>query len=247
MIGKMLLKTKIQLQKAKTNNNMNYFYTSIRIVILGLLITNLASCSQNEGTEETETASKKTERNLDKDNNSGLVIAYYVQDSIATGFKFYREVDSMLKSKEKDFERQLRAKYDNYAQYENKIRQRMEAGEITGYQLDDIQQEAMRKQEAIANFERQRGAELQQESFNYQNALMNKISEAGKAFSEKNDIDILLFYQKGGQVTYISDAFDVTADFIAFLNDREEEIISDVEDEIEAGDKKSDGSLGLGL
>lgn len=216
-------------------------------LIIGLLSVAVASCnsSANEvpNSKEEET---KVDRKINK-NGSSLTIAFYIQDSISTGFKFYREVDSMLKSKEQKFEQQLRSKYDNYSRYEAKIRQRMDAGEITGYQLEDVQQEAMQKQEAIANFERQRGAELQEESFNYQNALMNKISEAGKAFSAKKDIDILFFYQKGGQITFISDAFDVTEEFIDFLNKREQEIISDVEEEMEASEDKQDGSLGLGL
>ena len=126
------------------------------------------------------------------------------------------------------------------------IRQRMEAGEIDGYQYDGIQQEIMQKQEAIANFERQRGAELQNESMRYQRALMSKISEAGREFSEQNDIDMLFFYAKGGQITYISDAFDVTDEFMEFLNKREEQIISGVEAEVEE-DEDVEESKGLNL
>ena len=210
------------------------------MLIIGFLSVTL-SCESDDDTK----SRKQNKQTNNSQNSGGLVIAYYSQDSIATAFNFFREVDSMLQVKEKEYQKNLQSKYENYQRYEADVRRRMDAGEITGYQLEDVQREAMQKQEAIANFERQRGAELQQESFKYQNALMNKISEAGREFSEKNGIDMLFFYQKGGQITYISDAFDVTDDFIHFLNKREEEIISGVEEEVEEADSDGEDSGGL--
>jgi hypothetical protein len=81
---------------------------------------------------------------------------------------------------------------------------------------------------------------------NYQKALMSKISEAGREFSEQNGLDLLFFYAKGGQITYISDAFDVTEDFIEFLNKREDEIMTGVEEEIEEN-SNIETSKGLNL
>lgn len=212
---------------------------NLKLVTLSICVATIfTSCGDNTVSDDENQV--VVQRKVKSDSTDGLAIAYYVQDSIATGFNFYRSIDSMLREDEKQFERQLRSKYENYQAYENKIRQRMEAGEITGYQLDEIQEEAMRKQEAIANFERQRGGELQRESMKYQSALMNKISEAGREFSEKNGIDMLFFYQKGGQITYISDAFDVTNEFIQFLNRREEEIKEDFDADLESIDTDED-------
>lgn len=192
-----------------------------------------------EGTDDTVSVSKRKMGN----DTSGVAIAYYIQDSIATQFDFYREVDSMLKSKEMNFQKELESKIRNYQAYEADIQRRMDNNEITGYQLEDIQKTAAQKQQSIQRFEQQRGAKLQKESMEYQTALMNKISEAGKEFSEKNNIDILFFYQKGGQITYIADAFDVTNEFVAYLNKREDELMADFEEEVESVNVESD-SLG---
>lgn len=227
---------------------MNRFF-KLSLVIFPITLLLATSC--NSSTEEETTGEEGTSvyhpKTVNRDSiNGGLTIAYYHQDSIASGFNFYREIDSMLKEKESIFQRELRSKYENYQEYESKIRQRMDAGEITGYQLEDIQQEAMQKQEAIATFERQRGGELQQESLSYQTALMNKISEAGREFSEKNGIDLLFFYQKGGQITYISNAFDATSEFLQFLNQRENEIMTGVEEEMEeASEENTESGLNL--
>lgn len=171
-------------------------------------------------------------------NTSEVKIAYYVQDSIATKFNFYREVDSMLKAKELNFQQELQRKIRAYQAFEADIQKRMDNNEITGYQLDGIQQTAMRKQQDIQQFQEQKGGALQMETFQYQTALMNKIAEAGKEFSKENGIDLLFFYQKGGQITFIHNAMDVTEAFISYLNQREAELKSGFEEEVQAIEQK---------
>ncbi|MEX1192993.1 MAG: OmpH family outer membrane protein [Brumimicrobium sp.] len=204
-------------------------------LLLGLATTFVfTACGDKESTNNNEKSQKQVDKRQLGNDTTGIAIAYYLQDSIATQFNFYREIDSMLKAEEMNFQKELETKIRKYRQYEENIQKRMDAGEITGYELDEIQQSAMEKQQAIQQFEQQKGAELQQESLQYQTALMNKIAEAGREFSNEKGIDLLYFYQKGGQITYISDAFDVTEDFIDFLNKREEELKSGFDDEVEA-------------
>ncbi len=210
----------------------------------------LVSCQDNAGGEKQSEKNKKETKNEQKSSvnkpQSELTFAYYVQDSLATQFDFYREIDSILKAKEMRFQKELESRIRSYKKYEADIQKRMDNNEITGYQLDEIQETAMRKQQSIQQFEQQRGAQLQEESFKYQSALMNKIAEYGREFSEENEIDMLFFYQKGGQITYIHDAFNVTDRFIEFLNQKEEELTSgEFDEEMEAVDEEK-GLDGLG-
>lgn len=220
---------------------MNRFFS---IVILGLSASLLTvSCNNNKANDATaepkQTENEKSvESQGDKASVSGVNIAYYNQDSIATRFRFYREIDSILREKELNFQKELEAKYRSYQAYEAGIQKKMENNEITGYQIEEIQQTAMQKQQSIQQFEQQRGAALQKESLKYQTALMNKIAEAGKEFSSSREIDMLLFYQKGGQITYINNAMNVTDDFINYLNKREDDLMSGFEDEVDALEDK---------
>lgn len=202
------------------------------LVIVGLTFL-ITSCNNTPNAADGDDDNVSISKKMSNDSVSGIVIGYYIQDSISQGFNFYRKIDSILKSKEKEFEIAMRGKYESYQKFEETVRRKMEAGEITGFQLDELQREAVAKQESIANFERQRGGELQQESMEYTTVLMNKISEAGKEFSQEKGIDVLFFYQKGGQITYISDAMDVTKQFIKFLNKREDELMSSFEEDLE--------------
>ena len=221
---------------------LNKLKCPFTLIVLGLTFL-ITSCNNNPTSADATDDNVSISKRMSNDSVSGVVIAYYIQDSISKGFNFYRKIDSILKSKEKEFEISLRGKYEGYQKFEETVRKKMEAGEITGFQLDELQREALAKQEAIANYERQRGGELQQESVEYTTVLMNKISEAGREFSEENGIDLLFFYQKGGQITYISDAMDVTQQFINFLNKREDELMGSFEEDLEnivvpASDKK---------
>lgn len=226
--------------------------TIIYILSSLIIATSLISCNNNSSEGEKDGGNKKEEKKVEvkRDKNpQGLNIAYYAQDSIGRGFHFYREIDSMLRTKQRNFEGELRGRYESYQRYETEIKKRAEANEITGYEIEGIEQEMMRRQQSIAAFERQRGGEIQKEAMDYQTALMNKISEAGREFSENNGYDMLFFYQKGGQITYISNAYDVTEEFIAFLNERESFIKTGVEEEMKDGEglEKEGGVTGLDL
>lgn len=200
----------------------------VPVVVIGLSIISCGGGSSEPAGDDINLPRKSR-----GNDSTGLVIAYYIQDSISSGFDFYRRIDSMLKAKESDFEKVLRGKYETYQRWEENISRRMGNNELTGFELEGLEKEAMQKQQEIANFERQRGGEIQRQVVEYTGALLNKITEAGREFSEENGIDMLFYYQKGGQITYISDAFNVTQQFINFLNRRESSLMDGFEEEVE--------------
>ena len=205
------------------------------VLLFFTLSLTLSSCggNDNNNSKSDDDSSVEVSKKSIGNDSTALSIAYYNQDSIAANFNFYREVDSMLRSKEMQFQKELESRIRSYQAYEADIQRRMDNNEITGYQIEDIQKTAAQKQQSISRFEQQRGAELQQETIEYQTALMNKLAQAGKEFSEKNQIDILFTYQKGGQITYIANSFDVTEQYINYLNKREEELMADFDEEVE--------------
>lgn len=212
---------------------MKRFFT---IAILGLSTSFIVtSCNNTTATKaEDNEVSTPVEKQKMGDGTTGIAMAFYYQDSIATQFGFYKEIDSLMRVKEMNFQQELESKYRAYQAYEADIQKKMANNEITGYQIEEIQQTAMQKQQSIQQFEQQRGTALQKESMEYQTALMSKIAEAGKEFANKKEIDLLFFYQKGGQITFINNAFDVTDEFISFLNKREKDLMSGVKEEVKA-------------
>lgn len=197
------------------------------ILFIFLIAGTMVACG------EKETRTEKPVKQAQSVNPNGLTIAYYSQDSIITGFDYYRKIDSTLKVKEIAFKSKLEKMYANYERYATNAQKKAESGEVSGFQLQDMQETIQRKQQEIAMTEQQEGGALQQETMEYTNSLAIKISEAGKEFAEANNIDMLYGYQKGGQITYISSAFDMTEEFISFLNKRDKEMIegTDIKEE----------------
>lgn len=210
---------------------MNKLIASFAISALALASCNTSAPSNDEGTKAQTPV--KSVHELQEKNSDGLKIAFYMQDSIPSGFNYYREIDSMLQAKQAQYQSKLERMYAKYEQYAAEVQRRDQNNEISSFELPKVQEEIQRRQQEIALVEQNEGRVLQQETMNYTNALANKISGAGNEFAKENGIDLLFFYQKGGQITYISDAFDVTTDFIAYLNKREQEIISGVEESVE--------------
>lgn len=204
-----------------------------KILLLAAVAVFTVSCG-----EKKESTAEVSVKQIESVNANDFKIAYYEQDSIVTGFSFYREIDSTLKAKEQVFKDKLEKMYTSYERYALNAQKKAETGEISGFQLQDMQKTIQNKQQEIAQTEQQEGGALQQETLMYTNSLAIKISEAGKEFAQENDIDILYGYQKGGQITYISNAFDMTEEFISFLNKREKEIVDGVEDAVEESEEK---------
>lgn len=205
-----------------------------RIITFGIAGVMLAffaaSCSS--------TAEKKAEKSTKVEQtgkiDSSLTIAFYYQDSIATQFDFYREIDSIVKEKQLAFQKEYESKVRSFQNYQAEIQKRYENNEITGYEIDDIKKTMAQKQQSIQTFQTQKGGALQTEVMKYNIALSNKIDAAAKEFSKENNIDLLLYYQQGGQITYINNAYDVTEQFINYLNNREKELRTGFQKEVDA-------------
>lgn len=204
-----------------------------RLTIIGIVgITTLffiTACTSKNSASTKDLKVKKTGKT-----DSSLAIAFYYQDSIATQFDFYREIDSIVKQKQLDFQNELQNKVVAFQKYQAEIQKRYNNNEITGYEIDDIKKEMAQKQQSIQTFRDQKGQALQTKVTKYTMVLSNKISAAAKTFSKENHIDLLLYYQKGGQITYINNAYDVTKEFISYLNNREKELRSGFKDAVDS-------------
>ena len=87
-----------------------------------------------------------------------------------------------------------------------------------------------RSEEEVYRIQQTDGGKLESESMNANEVLIGKIEQYAKEFSEENGIDVLLSKAKGGQIAYISGSFDVSSEFIDYMNKKEKEIESEIED-----------------
>jgi|GEM_PF-176847 len=158
----------------------------------------------------------------------GLKIAYYNQDSLTKTFKYYTEMDSLVKSKQLKFQAELGRKEKALRDFLTSNDAKAKAGQLSDFEIQSIQQEAQRREQALYAYQESEGTKIQQETGELLEVIGKKIEAAGKKYSKENNIDVLLIQAKGGQINFISESMDVTKEFTAYLNQHQAEIEADM-------------------
>lgn len=191
-------------------------------LIFGLtLALFLSSCGGKEKAKENTTANVPVIKN-------SIKIAYYVQDSLKSGYAYYREMDSITKIKQMKFEGELQSKQRSLQDYVTKNDERAKSGQLSAFEIQNIQQEAQRREQALYQYQQTQGAKLEQETAEILEVLSKRVEAAGKKYCEENKIDILLIHGVGGQLNFVNPSMNVTKEFVTFLNQYQAEIETDL-------------------
>jgi Skp family chaperone for outer membrane proteins len=195
---------------------MNRLKTTLSILILVLV-----SCGKSETKEQNTTPNVPVIKN-------GLKIAFYHQDSLKLGFNFYKENDSMIIKKQLRFQSELEKRQKSLQDFLVTNDERAKSGQLSGFELQNIQQEAQRREQALYQYQQTEGAKIEKETAEILDVISSKIEAAGKDFCKKNNIDLLLIQGPGGQINFINSSMDVTKEFVNFINQHQAEIEKDL-------------------
>ena len=196
---------------------------SLYIIVLGLI---LSSCS-NESEKETVLVNPAPVNTLEKD-TSGLVIAFYFNDSLKEGFTYYKNIDEDVSRKNLAFQTELKRKTNNLENFVSKKGAEAQQGLLSENEIMKIQEKAQRMEAELMQYQQREGAQLEAEVMRKLTDINNKVISFGKKFSEANGIDLLMGYADGGQINYVNPSMDVTRAYIDFLNKEQTRIEEDL-------------------
>ncbi|MBI2259111.1 MAG: OmpH family outer membrane protein [Flavobacteriia bacterium] len=185
-----------------------------------VLTTLLFACNQQVEKKKTDTPHVPVIKN-------GLKLAYYYQDSLKTGFEFYKKSDSSVTKKQLQFQAELEKRQKSLQEFLLTNDERAKSGQLSGFELQNIQQEAQRKEQALYQYQQNEGTKIEKETMEQLEVITKKIENAGKEFCKKNQIDVLLVHGSGGQINYIDPKMNVTKEFVNFLNEYQAKIEKD--------------------
>lgn len=160
------------------------------------------------------------------DNN--LVIAFYYQDSLKERFLYYKREDQFVTKKQKAFESEIQKRSKELEDYVRRNDEKARNGLLSQNEIVQIQQKAQSMEQQLVQYQQTEGARLEQESLKKIEQITKKIEVLGKAYCEKNNIDVLMIHGAGGQINYIDSKMNVTTDFIRFLNENQASIEKDL-------------------
>ena len=194
---------------------------SLYIIAFSLI---LSSCS-SESEKETAPVISAVVSTLEND-TSGLVIAFYFNDSLKEGFTYYKNIDEAVSKKNLAFQTELQRKTNNLENFVSKKGAEAQQGLLSENEIMKIQQKAQRMEAELMQYQQREGAQLEAEVMRKLTDINNKVISFGKKFSEANGIDLLMGYADGGQINYVNPSMDVTRAFIDFLN-KEQKLIEE--------------------
>ena len=192
------------------------------VFILIVLSMSLFSC-QEKPKDKKASIPKVEKRALD-----GLVIAYYVNDSIKTKFQYYKEQDALVTKKQKVFQAELQRRTKELENYVQRNDEKARSGLLSQNEIAQIQQKAQQMEQSLMQYQQVQGAKIEEETMTKLEAISKKIEVLGKQYCEKHNIDILLIHGEGGQLNYINSSMDITEEFIIFLNENQSKIEKDL-------------------
>lgn len=196
---------------------MRVFY----LVMVGVL---LQSCSNKETKQNPADKNPTVITRYDKN----LVIAYYHQDSLKERFDYYKKEDQVITRKQKLFESEMKRRGKELEDYVRRNDEKARNGLLSQNEIMQIQQKAQIMEQELMQYQQTQAAKIEEESVKKLEAITKKIETLGKMYSEKNHIDILLIHGAGGQLNFINEKMNVTADFIRFLNENQASIEKDL-------------------
>lgn len=145
-------------------------------------------------------------------------IAYVNSDTLLEYYTFFQDKRVELEEKAKE----LQSNYENRArglQSEIETFQR-NAGSMTINQARAVEEDLMKKQQNLAQYQQSLSAQLAQEEAKVNEELYEQVSAYLDEYGKNEDYKVVLTYTKNSGVLYADDSLDITRSVIEGLNTR---------------------------
>lgn len=149
--------------------------------------------------------------------NVDLDIAYINSDSLLKKYEYVTELTGKLEGTraklEKEYENRakgLQSEVDTY---------RRTMGNMTISQAKAIEEDLMRKQQNLMQYQDQLTQQLMQEEAKVQEQIYQDLAGYLNNYGKTNNLQLVLTYQKGSGVLFANDSLNITDQVVAGLND----------------------------
>lgn len=185
--------------------------------LLGIsLIALLAACGGGQPEESTEPK-------VEPRKAGELKIAFYDQDSVSKYFEYFKLEDSLIKQKQVAFQKEVERRTRDLQDYVVQQERKNQSGLLSQNDLMQVQQTIQKREQSLMQYQQEEGSKIEREAIDKMNTINNRVKLFSKEFCEKNNIDLLLIYSPMAPINYIEPGMDVTKEFTAYLNKRQDE------------------------
>lgn len=204
----------------------------ISVVLLALvayLFGQLNDLKENANQDSNIAISEDADVNTDTSEGS-VRVAFVRGDSIMLNYKFVEDEQNKLIKKAKSSENKLQRRMGEAEKEYQSLVEYANSGSATEKELQITQNRIMELEYELQQMQQEEQQKIARVEMEFQTELYNRISDYLKVYGEENGIDMIFNYEPAGQtLLYSMDAFDVTQDVVAALNQQYEQENSSAE------------------
>lgn len=188
----------------------------IYITIFAAAITACGSDKKTDNANEDATPVKAGE----------LKIGFFNSDSIPNQFEFYKEEMAKLESEGKKLEAKAAKMQNDYQIVANDYQRGISNNVLSDNQRMNFENRLGKMQQDMAVFQQNEMGNFQQKQMESTELLMNKIADYSASFAKEKGYSMFFVRGQGSGVAYADPAMDMTASFIAYMNEKEKALNS---------------------
>ena len=187
------------------------------LVLIGIVGLFIASCGSDEKSKE----NGDTEKVVSNMKAGEIKMAFFNSDSIPNQFDFYKSEMQKLEGEGLKLEQKATAMQNNYQAVATKFQNELNANVLSDNQKMTYQGRLEKMQNEMAMFQQNEMGKFQQKQYESTEVLMNKIAKYSETYAKEKGLTMFFARGQGSGVAYADPALDLTASFIAYMNEQE--------------------------
>lgn len=196
----------------------------MRIITISILSLGLFTACGGENSDKEKNTDKSTEINttVTSADAGDLTIGYYDSEKLATDFDFFRETNMELEKEGAAIQSELESWQRKYENAARQLQQNYSA--LSMSQRDNYDKTIKQSEKMIMSIQQNKMIPYQQKQAELTGILESKLIKYSEEFSKANGIKLLIAKGAGGGISYIDGSFDVSDEFIQYMNAKEKEL-----------------------
>lgn len=174
----------------------------------------LTSCDQKQGNEAP--ANVKSQRDSTAGKSEQLRVAFIYGDTINVKYNFLIDAEQELESEGKLIDDRIRRKYERAEKRAAELQR--EAPRMGQLEMQEAQIEMQNLQVEIQEFQEKLARDFRKREVELQKDYLARINTFLKEYNKDETYDVILNFQPGGNLLWVSSSFDITDEVLEGLN-----------------------------
>ncbi|MEZ5073029.1 MAG: OmpH family outer membrane protein [Bacteroidales bacterium] len=158
-----------------------------------------------------------------------IQVAYFNMDSVMSRWDLFEEYQQEMGTKQTQLETDFAGKTETFYQSVQDAQYKIQRGLVTRSEAEQLQQQLATEEQSLMNLQNQYASQLQEEGLVKNRKMLDMIERYVAELSEASGYQFVYSYQFGGNLIYGAEAYDITDEVVAGLNEKYKEE-SDLED-----------------